>query len=643
MQSLPIPLVLRLAGCWIIWSAWCSVSGWFLSIVHELDGLGYIILLPALIGCLWRWITLTTPARSPVSNPVEKIIRRLRRPAALIYLAIVLLSLAAGALYEPWSIDAVSYRLPRILYWWQTHHWYWIGTLDHRLDYSSTGFEWQMLPVIMLTHTDRLLFLLNWLPYLLMPGLTFLSFHGLGVSARSARRWMWLMPSGYCYALQCSGWQNDGYTVNYTLAAVAFAVNGYRSKRQWPVLLSMLAVALLTGAKLSNLPLLLPMGVLLWPVLRRVPIFNWKTPAVSAVAVFCSFLPLAFLCWKITGDWTGDPTDQWNIKTHGPAEAAIIANLIILLYNSFQPPYLPASQHVNNLFGGINHTSFIHWLERYHGEFSGIHFGTMAYEGLASVGFGLALYTVFLFFGTRFFPLRNQAKTPKAPMPFEWFLVPWLVWLAYLVFLSKLGSYTSSRIAAPYYPLLFIPLLRSYQVKIFERKKMAGVLAGLAAATVLPVIILTPARPLFPFQTLARIVHRPGVEHVAEGYQFWNTLRDDLAPLRTHLPADATRLGYGAGLEDTPYGLFKPLGARTIVELGLPIGSHAMPPAGLKYAIVTDQGLKQRYGTDLQTWLGLVHGRVIFQCSRNVALSVREETQMETWYLVQLDTQQNRR
>ena len=74
----------------------------------------------------------------------------------MIYLGIAALSLVAALLYTPWSFDATSSRLPRILYWWAAQHWYWIGTIDHRLDLGGCGYEWQMLPVIIFTRTDRL-------------------------------------------------------------------------------------------------------------------------------------------------------------------------------------------------------------------------------------------------------------------------------------------------------------------------------------------------------------------------------------------------------------------------------------------------------------------------------------------------------
>ena len=60
-----------------------------------------------------------------------------------------------------------------------------------------------MLPVIELTHSDRLIFLFNWIPFVLMPGLVFIAFRALGVNGRSARRWMWLLPSVlFCAPIQ---------------------------------------------------------------------------------------------------------------------------------------------------------------------------------------------------------------------------------------------------------------------------------------------------------------------------------------------------------------------------------------------------------------------------------------------------------
>lgn len=639
----PLPLALRLAGCWLFWSAWCSLAGWGLSAIHQLDGWGHLALSPVLLAAIFFWLKATASARNDFSN-FAKWRRRLLRPLPLVYLGIVGLSLLAALVnFPPWSIDAVNYRLPRLLYWWSAHHWYWIGTVDHRLDYSSAGFEWQMLPVIELAHSPRFIFLLNWIPLLLLPWLVFLAFRALGVNGRSARRWMWLLPSGYCFALQSSGLQNDGYTVNYLLAAIAFAAAALFTCRSGFVLMSVLSMALLTGAKISNLPLLLPLGVLLLPALGRMRWLDWKVPVVCAVALLCSLAPLTYLCWKNTGDWAGDPADQWHQKA-GSAPGRMAANLVLLAKDATQPPLLPGSQHINAALEGLNHSSFANWLRQSHWEFIGIHYGEMAYEGGSGLGFGVSAYVAFLLAGLGF--VKTRASSPASATgssPWPWRLAPWLAWIAYAVYLAKLGSDHSPRIAAPFYPLLVVSLIRLPRVAVLERGKISGRLAGFAAATVLLVIILTPARPLIPMQTLAHITRSAAVEKVAGDYRFWNHLRDDLAPLREKLPPDVARLGFAGGFLDTAFGLWQPLGSRIIVELGLPPGPHApLPPPDLEYAVVTARGLSERYQLGLAEWLAAAHGQVVFEYPRNVMLDAHSPPKYESWYLVKLNPTQRK-
>ena len=40
------------------------------------------------------------------------------------------------------------------------------------MNISACGMEWLSAPLILFSHTDRLLFLINWISYLMLPGLT---------------------------------------------------------------------------------------------------------------------------------------------------------------------------------------------------------------------------------------------------------------------------------------------------------------------------------------------------------------------------------------------------------------------------------------------------------------------------------------
>ena len=632
MPAHRIPLILRLAGLWIIWVVWCQWCGWGLSAVHQLDSGGYLAALPILLGAGWWWLRATASAGTKLNCFLAaKLRRRFLQPLPMIYFCIVALSLVAALFHTPWSFDAVSYRLPRLLYCWVAHHWYWIGTIDHRLDFSSCGYEWQMLPLILLTHSDRLIFLLSWIPYLLMPGLLFFVFRALGVCGRSARRWMWLLPTGFCYALQCSGLQNDGYMVIYTLAFTAFVVLAHVRRCAIFLWLALLASALLTSAKLSNLPLFLPLGLLLLPVLRVVSWFNWKTLVIVFIAVGCSFVPQAFLCWKHTGDWTGDPSDQWNAHPRNHA-GAFTANAIAMINDTVQPSVFPIAKKINAKLEPLNQTHFMKWLRWAQPNSDGVVFGDMVYEGSAGLGCGLGLYGLLLIIGVWF--VKPVPRNVSASFPWEWRLAPWAAWISLFVVMAEVAFSHVTRYCASFYPLMVISILHLPRVAALERRKIAGVVAGVGMLAVVPIILLTPARPVIPFERLAKIFHQHALQAVAAKYHYWAVMRDDLAPLREQLLPGTTRLGYAAGFRDTSYGLWKPFGSRVVVELGLPLGAKPPPPTDLEYAVVTANGLQSRYGQSLQDWLNLYHAEIIFEMKRSISLVSSDPATYDSWYLV---------
>ena len=129
----------------------------------------------------------------------------------------------------------------------------------------ACGIEWLSAPVLLFTHSTRGLFLINFLPFLLLPGLVFSVFTQLGVRARVAWHWMWLLPTGYNFILQAGGNANDTFPAVYALAAVDFGLRAWKSRRPADLWHSLLAAALLTGAKASNLPLLLPWAIVIFP------------------------------------------------------------------------------------------------------------------------------------------------------------------------------------------------------------------------------------------------------------------------------------------------------------------------------------------------------------------------------------------
>ena len=155
---------------------------------------------------------------------LSRLVRRFRRPAPLLFLLLAGMTLLAGVLYRDDNGDSDSYRIPRVLHWLAQGQWHWIRTMDPLINITNCNFEWLSAPLILFTHTDRTLFLINWISLLLLPGLTFSFLKSLGVRPRVAWWWMWLLASGWCFAFQASSTVNDSFAGVYALAGVVLTL-----------------------------------------------------------------------------------------------------------------------------------------------------------------------------------------------------------------------------------------------------------------------------------------------------------------------------------------------------------------------------------------------------------------------------------
>ena len=216
---------------------------------------------------------------------------------------LALLVFLGGILYPPSNYTGLNYRVARVLQWLAHGQWCWIHTPNYRMNDRACGIEWLTAPLLLFTKSDRALFLINFIPFLLLPGLIFSVFRRLGVRARVAWQWMWLLPTGYNFLLQAGGVANDTFPAVYALAALDFGCRAWISRRPADLWHSYLAAALLTGAKASNLPLLLPWAILILRAAAFAP-QPVMTLLVILLAALVSFLPTAILnvhYWGLVG------------------------------------------------------------------------------------------------------------------------------------------------------------------------------------------------------------------------------------------------------------------------------------------------------------------------------------------------------
>lgn len=591
----------RWSSSWIVGSAAVCFSGWALSIIQQLNVIGYaiaIVVTAIVIVLHWRCQSL---APIGIRRRISKILIRFRRPLPFCFLLIAALAGLGGCLYSPNNFDAMTYRLPRVLHWLAQQQWHWIHTPDPRMNNRACDFEWLTAPLLTLTHSDRLFFLVNTISFFLLPGLIFSVFSRLGVRSRTAWNWMWIVPAGLNFVLQAGSIANDLFSAVYVLAAVGFALRARRTNRFADVAVSVLAAALVIGAKASNLPLLLPWIIAVGPAWRSFSRSPAMAIVVAFVALVVSLFPIAAENIQHSGDWSGANLENPRYQIKSPF-IGVIGNAADLFVENCSPPLgsLPGlnETRLRTFVPGV----FLHAYDRNFANPFAAHWGGVPIEtedgaGLGIGVTGLIICATLFAAASRRFSLTLRAG-PCVALPA---LIAISSYLALLAFMSKAGMGQPARLITPYYPLLIFPLLTLRGHDRVVRNRLWKGCALLVMMLAVFSVVIAPARPLFPAGLVFAQMHRRGIEnailHRAEVSYAANARRSDgLAELRPLFPAAADVIGLVSNGNDLETSLWKPYGSRR-VEYVLP-GDTRLP----EWMVISGEVIHLR-GTTLRDWL----------------------------------------
>ena len=566
---------------WILVSTWASLVGWSLSLGGHFNQTSYawsLVFLALPLGFLCRKTKF--PRSMAFFYPICFLKRLRKNPTKpsfwlpLMFISVAFLALAGGALYPPSNYDALSYRLPRILHWLDVGQWHWIDSSNARQNYSALGFEWLMAPLLVFFKTDRLFFFINWISFLLLPGLVFRTFRLAGLPKQTCWWWMWLLPLGYGYVLQSGGIGNDAYAAVYALASVCFVLSADKSGKFLDFGWAILSVALLTGTKGSNLPLALPWLVAMFlryqAWVSRIPkLIPWAT-----IALIISFVPTAVLNHKYTGSWSGDPTNQGRMNLSSPS-AGLLGNSLMLGYYSLQPPLLFSPSKTNNLISSLVPVELKGWLLERFPRFE-LKIGEIPMEESAGLGLGLTACLALWIFNGR----RSPIPLP-IPRGQPWFFLGMAGLGSLLFYMAKMGSESTARLLLPYYPFLLLLALGFYRSPKQPIPKIRWIFLFFASWVILP-LILSPARPLFPVQKLlTSLGDNLRFTRVCDVYQAYRQRSNCWDPILTILPPDIKTLGFFSHGDDVEAPLWKPYGQRKIISRGeKDITLSGLPHAG---------------------------------------------------------------
>jgi hypothetical protein len=625
ITSAPLPLAF-----WIILCAFFNCIGWGLSALHQLNLAGYLIVL-ALGAAAGLFLWKGQLAQYREAFRVGKLTRRFRKPFPLAFLVLAALAFLGGALHPPSNYDALAYRLPRILHWLAKGGFHWIHTDFQRLNVRAAGFEWVATPFILFTKSDRLLFLINIVSFLLLPGLVYSLFTRLGVRQRAAWYWMWLLPSAYCFVLQAGSIANDLFGAVFALAAVNFALRARASSRIGDLWLSCLAAALLTGSKTSNLPLLLPWAIAIFPAL---PLLAKKIPGTAFVAVaamLSSFLPVAINNQRHCGDWTGLAAEQSQFSKDSPL-FYVRQNAALLVIQNLVPPIFPMANTWNRAVLKIIPPALMHRMEASF-EPVGAHLAVdeMQIEEGAGLGMGVTL----LVLAGLVAGLGRRGSAPRTSLPkYLRTGVLFSPFISILVYMAKSGLSTAARLVTPYYglllPALVVPSSQTRMVR--SRWWRGGAMLVFLVAGVM--VIISPARPLWPAQTVLSKLgagNNALLKRAESVYTVYGRRADGFAPIRERLPGDVRVLGL-VSFDDPETSLWRPFGSLRVEHVLAGDSPGYLREHNINYVLLNANEFSRHFGESLQDWIAKMNGEV----TEKISVTLRATRGATDWYLVKL-------
>lgn len=611
-------------------AAAAAAAGWGSSAARGLGDPVYFVLF-ALVGAILLWAT-STPGRS---RPPAIRWRRYRRPLPLVFAVLASLCLLGAVLYAPSNYDFLSYRLPRLLHWQHATAWHWIDTPNQRLNSSGAASEWLSFPLLVLSGTDRWMWLPNMLCFALLPAATFVSFRGIGIPARIAWYAMWTVPTAYCYVAQAGGTGNDLPGAAFFLFALAFATRAKKSKDFGWLAASGLAMAFCTGIKATNLPLLAPWLCLFAPAVTAVGaktrLFAAKAVVAGAAGAICSFIPTAVLNTEFSGSWKSVSEEQRSLEVRSVA-AGLAGNALALAFGAMQPPLLPVPGPANAAAGAAIPDAVTKLLARDFPRLK-LKFYEMANEEGAGLGLGLGALAALSLFGA--LPRIAAGKI----LPAKGWLCIGAAIFAVAAYASVSGSESAARLLSPYYPgLLALPFAAAGAATLARRRWWRNA-CWLCAVSAMPIPVFTPSRPLLPVPAIARAALGDAALRVEAVYDVYTARGDNLSAVRGKIPGNTRCVGMIATGDDIEVSLWRPFGSGRFVRHVDP----AQPlPSDLDALVVSSLALRQRHHLDPKIFRDAVASTPGWQATEICTVTSKVQEGPVDWMIFMRTTAPNR-
>jgi hypothetical protein len=209
-------------------------------------------------------------------------------------------------------------------------------------------------------------------------------------------------------------------------------------------------------------------------------------------------------------------------------------------------------------------------------------------------------------------------------------------WLALLAYCVKSGMVTPARLISPYYPLLIAPLLVLAGHAAVVRRRWWRFTEVAVVVIAFGVLVVTPARPLWPAQTLLSQFTRSWPEsgllkQASKVYSVYASRSDPLAKVRALLPQNASVVGFIATGDDVDISFWRPYTIRKVEHFTLVDPVDLIRKRQVEYVVVGGLNLKIENKT-LEWWLQETGGELV----GTVTVVVKVSEGPQPWHVVRI-------
>ena len=262
------------------------------------------------------------------------------------FILVALLALVAAVAYPPTMLDALTYRLPRILLWLQDNRVQHFQTADPRLNYMPQGWGLVTLPLIQLTG-DRLVAFWNYASWVLFYFIAFDWAFETSGSLPKSRAMAFIASVSTFAVLQACEATSDLFVTTLVLMGLRFVMQFERT-RDWREIPSAVVCLLLAAdAKPHVMVLALPLGIWFWMSFSTPwKSFRWRwLPGLIPLWLVCSPAISWILNYRTYHNWSGE---RLSASFSGSPGWNVLLGMVMTLWQAIQPPINPLASALNS-------------------------------------------------------------------------------------------------------------------------------------------------------------------------------------------------------------------------------------------------------------------------------------------------------